>query len=111
MQVQKTNILKDIKYFIIAWNNKFMYDRFYRQKYNIAFNSPQHRALSPIDMFIDIMEERLIEKHFKDSERQKQLMKEYKENGEFLIDLDVSLTDEEKDDMFDKIMQGIKKSS
>lgn len=88
-----------------------MYDRFYRQKYNIAFNSPQHRALSPIDMFIDIMEDRLIEKHFKDKDKQKELMKDYKETGEFLIDLDVVLTDEEKDDMFDKIMQGIKKSS
>lgn len=110
MQVQKNNILKDIKLFIISWNNKFVYDRLYRQKYNIAFNSQQHRSLSPLDMFIDIMEDKLIEKYFKEREKQELLLKEYKETGEFLVDLDANLTQEQKDDMFDKIMQGIKKS-
>jgi hypothetical protein len=111
MEQQKSEILNDIRTFIIVWNNKFIYDRMYRQKYNIAFNSPQHRALSPIDIFIDIMEDKLVQRHFDKKVKRDELLKDYKNTGEFLLDKDTNMTEDEKEDMFEKIMQGIKKSS
>ena len=111
MDQQTNNILKDIKLFIISWNNKFVYDKLYRQKYNIAFNSPQHRSLSPIDMFIDIMEDKLIKKYYDDKLKQDELLKQYKETGDLFIELDDKLTEEQKEDMFSKIMKGIKDSN
>lgn len=43
------------------WNSKFPHDRKYRLKYNIGFNSPQHRELNPIDIYMDIAEDHLFE--------------------------------------------------
>lgn len=107
----QSNILNDIKSFIISWNNKFTYDKLYRQKYNIAFNSQQHRSLSPIDIFIDIMEDKLIKKQFEDQLNREKLLKDYKDTGLFLIDVEEKLSEEEKEDMFSSIMKGIKDAS
>lgn len=46
---------------LILWNNKFRYDYWYRKKYNIAFNSEEHRAINPIDVKMNYVEENLME--------------------------------------------------
>lgn len=50
---QKENIEK----FIVNWNATFPIDRWYRKKYNIKFNSKEHRELDLMDMYFEYMEE------------------------------------------------------
>lgn len=47
---------KNIQEFVINWNNQIPIDRWYRQKYNIPFNSITHKSTNIIDMFIDFYE-------------------------------------------------------
>jgi hypothetical protein len=51
----------DKRTFIINWNKKFSKDLWYRRKYNIRFNSKEHRELSPLDIAIEYEEYMLIE--------------------------------------------------
>ena len=50
-----------IKDYIIRWNYRFPFDRIWRKKYNVAFNSFDHRESSFLDQFIDIKEDELFE--------------------------------------------------
>lgn len=65
--------------FIISWNNSFPLDKWFRKKYNLAFNSEAHRAANPIDIFFEWREEQLFEEfesnHTKDKEKQLQYEK------------------------------------
>ena len=49
------------KKFIILWNNRFPIDRWWRQRHNVAFNSPVHRDSCLIDMYWEFVEEKLSE--------------------------------------------------
>lgn len=75
--------MKDL---IIKWNNLFPFDRYFRKKYNIAFGSPEHRALNQIDMYIDIMEDKFFNKYFKEIEEKQKDRKDYEKTGNFLKD-------------------------
>ena len=46
-----------IKEMMIKWNNRFPLDHWYRKKYNIAFNSPEHREVNQIDIYWEWLEE------------------------------------------------------
>jgi hypothetical protein len=48
---------KDIRNFIISWDSRFPIDRWWRKKYNIAFNSHSHRESSFIDQLIEYEED------------------------------------------------------
>lgn len=48
---------------IIKWNNLYPIDRWWRQKHNVAFNSPEHREISFLDQLFEFKEEQLFEKH------------------------------------------------
>ena len=48
--------------FVHYWNFNYPVDRWYRRKYNLAFNSPQHRRISVIDVAIDFLEDKEYEK-------------------------------------------------
>ena len=50
-----------VRDFIIDWNIRFPIDRRWRKKFNIAFNSPQHRESCFLDQLIDIEEDNLFE--------------------------------------------------
>lgn len=45
------------KDFVVKWNNTFVYDKWYRMKYNIPFNSEHHRQQSQIDIYFEYLEE------------------------------------------------------
>ena len=110
IQKKKNNIgVKALKAFIISWNNKFPCDKAFRRKYNIPFNSSQHREWSQIDIFVEILEDKLIEKQYEEFQRRNELLEDYRKTGEYLIDIEDQMSDEEKDDVFDKLMAGIKK--
>lgn len=51
--------------FIRLWNIALPIDRWYRKKYNLRFNSEEHRGLSFEDMMFEYREEMLFNKKFK----------------------------------------------
>jgi hypothetical protein len=51
----------DIKKYIIDFNIRFPYDRWWRKKYTIAFNSPLHRESNFIDQLIEYEEDQLFQ--------------------------------------------------
>lgn len=82
------------------WNNQFPLDRSHRKKYNIAFNSPQHREMSQIDIYLEWLENAMfteltnsIERDLEDQELLKKGMWLRKDE----------LNSEEESDLFDKI--------
>ena len=68
---------KTIDSAIILWNNTFPCDRHYRKKYNIPYNSVQHREISQIDIFLDIYEDKIFKKHIEKTIKTKELELEY----------------------------------
>jgi hypothetical protein len=54
--------------FIVEWNNKYPYDRWWRSKYNIPFGSNQHKETNFISMKIEYQEDLLFQKIKKEIE-------------------------------------------
>jgi hypothetical protein len=52
----------DFKNFIIEWNTKYQFDRWWRKKYNVAFGCEAHMNMSHIWMIIEYREEKFFEK-------------------------------------------------
>jgi hypothetical protein len=90
-----------IKRFLISWNTRFRFDRVYRKKYNIRFNSKEHREINQIDIFLELQEERLFKNMFVESNNDKKSLKEYKDTGIFLRE---SRSEDEEVD-FEKLME------
>lgn len=51
----------DVRNQVIDWNVKFPYDRLWRKKYNIPYNSAVHREICFLDQIVDIEEDRFFE--------------------------------------------------
>ena len=47
---------------IFEWSSRFRYDRLWRKKYNIPFGSKQHLEANQIDIYLDILEDKLAER-------------------------------------------------
>lgn len=60
---------------IVVWSNKFPLDRWWRLKYNIPYNSFEHREISQVDIFFEWYEEQL----FIELEQESKLLKEKEE--------------------------------
>ena len=87
--------------FLIWWNNSFPYDRIWRKKYGIAFNSSTHREINQIDVYLDALEDKLYQEHIETQNNKLNALEHYRNTGEFLIQTDV---DEVKaSDIFDKL--------
>lgn len=92
---------KNMRELIVTWNNRFPLDYWYRKKYNLRFNSPEHRNVSFIDMHFDFLEERMMDQQIKDAEKQQQKLKEFKETGLFIQPEEVP--DKESEELFNDI--------
>jgi len=57
----------------------------YRKKYNIAFNSKQHRNLTPLDIAIQIREDEMIEKEMTQIQKYEERNKVYEQDGKILV--------------------------
>ena len=93
-------MVNEAKSFLIGWNNTFPLDRWYRKRYNIPFNSEQHKNASQIDIYLEWLEEEVYEEHevsMKERERKKALFTK----GEWLTKPE--LPEEETDELWDKI--------
>lgn len=92
--------------FIINWNLRFKYDRKFRKKYNIPFGSEEHLKLNQIDIYIDLLEDRLFEKLEKEFVDNKNNSEEMKKTGKFLKEQ--VLSQDQEDSLFDKIRKSLK---
>lgn len=85
---------------LIEWNNTFPFDRLYRQKYKIGFGSPEHRELCQIDIYFDVLEDRLFDEYI-DEQRELMKMKEDYTAGKLIRDNAKTAVDEKLEDIFD----------
>jgi hypothetical protein len=90
---------KTIDSAIILWNNTFPCDRYYRKKYNIPYNSIQHREISQIDVFFDVYEDKIFKQHSKKVAEAKEIEKEYS-RGNLLNSKSINEIDK---DIFDNL--------
>lgn len=92
---------KTIRNFVEWWNSNFPLDVWYRDRFRLRFNSPEHRQTSLLDMRFDF-EEALLEvdsrKHRKDKIKKDQL---YKMTGKWLGEREVSSS--KIDEAFDNL--------
>lgn len=88
-----------IKSLVLEWNNSHPFDLWFRKKYNIPFNSPQHRAMSSIDIAFEYQEEQII-KGVIIEEKRLEKEKEELSNGASLFK---ERDDKDFEDLFDNI--------
>lgn len=67
--------------FVTTWNNKFPLDRWLRKKYNIRFNSPEHRDTNLIDALFEYKEEKLYSQAQKHVSEQLLKIEKFKKEG------------------------------
>lgn len=70
-----------VKDSIIVWNNLFPYDRLYRKKYKIPYNSLEHRNICQIDVFFDIIEDRIFDKYYEKNKQKIENEEKYYSKG------------------------------
>ncbi len=78
--------------FIVTWNNNFPLDRVYRRKYNIPFNSQQHKNLCQIDVLLDLLEDDLFKDYYQEQLERQSKLKQYQDTGRFFV---ITAADEE----------------
>lgn len=62
--------LEELDRFIIKWNNNFPLDRWWRQKHNIGFLSPEHLQISFINQLLEYREDLLYKKSFEEKNKE-----------------------------------------
>jgi hypothetical protein len=93
-------ITSGIEQTILKWNSRFRYDRFFRKKYGIRFNSQEHREINQIDIFFELFEDRFFEKILEDKKKYEEGTKSYKATGLFLNE---SQDDNDDEAIFEKL--------
>lgn len=89
----------DFRSFIIRWNNNHPLDKKFREKYNIAFNSEEHRKINQIDILLEYIEDQLYDDSRKEIEIQLKEEDEYKKGNWIKNNLDK----QDEIDLFDRI--------
>ena len=95
----------DLKLFVVEWNNRYPLDRWLRKKYNLRFNSQEHRKSNLLDAYFEFLEESAFDNAKKNLNEERQKEERYKQNGWLqertvkfeeinLSDQDLSLFDE-----------------
>ena len=94
----KQPLRHDIESFIYKWNATYPIDRWWREKHKVAFNSPEHRVVSFLDIYIEWQEDKLIR------EAQELNLKnaEYK-SGDWLVERKEVLSIEDEIKEFEKM--------
>lgn len=97
----KESFVNALDNFIYFWH-QFPIDYWWRKKYNISFNSPQHRQMSLIDIYFEYREEMLIKEYRKKAEEEQ----DAKENEMLKINNDkevVKMTKKEIEEDYDNL--------
>lgn len=83
------------------WNGRWSYDLRYRMKYNIPFNSKDHRELDPYTIALQITEDDLVKSERERMKRVEQGEKLYFEDGKILIEREQN--EQEIQEVFDQL--------
>lgn len=84
-----------IKQFIIWWDSVFFIDFIYRKKFNIRFNSKEHRELNFIDIKIELEEDLFFNELKEEVIKRKESEDLYRVTGNWLNQSKVSISDEQ----------------
>jgi hypothetical protein len=94
-------MISQLRTFIARWDNENPLDRWFREKYKIAFNSPEHRRVSQLDILMEYLEDQMMSE-YEDRlklEAEKALLLE---KGTWITDRSVK-DDKDDDNLFSKI--------
>ena len=84
--------IEELKKFVVQWNNRFPYDRWWREKHNIPFLSEEHRKADFLSQMMEFYEDKM----YKDLQ-QKDPIPYIPNQGEFFKEIDTKeLTEEQK---------------
>lgn len=89
----------ELKTFMIRWSNDHPLDRGFREKYNISFNSPQHREINQFDILLEYIENALMQEYEERVEKDIK-NKELHDKGVWLSE---NVTEEENESFFDNL--------
>lgn len=94
------DVTKDLRTFIINWNNTFPLDRWWRDKYKIPFGSSAHLEANQIDIFIEYIEQKAYEDHRLQLLENDAKKERYKKDGWISVNDEVpEVSDEEFDNV------------
>lgn len=92
----------NLKEFIVHWNNTHKYDYWWRQKYNIPFNSPSHRTSNQFDIAFEYFEDKAIQEEIIRREEEQKKKEEFKKTGQWIKE------QEEDKEKADRLFNSIK---
>lgn len=84
------------KEFLLRWNEAFPLDHWWREKYNVPFNSPKHRAVSYVDIYYDWLEQNMYDQYLEQEKQSIEKLANYNKTGKWL-----SSNTQEKQKMYD----------
>ena len=84
---------------MIRWSNDHPLDRGFREKYNIPFNSPQHREINQFDILLEYIENVLMQEYEERVESDVKNRELYNKG----IWLNENVTEEENESFFDNL--------
>jgi hypothetical protein len=67
--------------FVLRWNVTYPLDRWLRKKYNIRFNSKEHRETNLVDAYFEYIEEKTYNQLEKEISLKKEKSNKYKKEG------------------------------
>lgn len=67
--------------FVLKWDNDWKRDFWWRKKYNVSFNSEQHRSANQLDIHFEYIEDNLIKEFFTEREEEKRREERFKKDG------------------------------
>lgn len=84
MEADKKISVEKLEQFILEWNARFKYDRLWRKKYNIPFGSKKHLEANQIDIYLDILEDKLADKIKLELEQKEIARQDFEKTGKIL---------------------------
>jgi len=97
----------NLKQFVIEWNLKNPLDRWWREKHKIAFNSKQHREITPVDIVFEFVEDKLYNKSVERETMNKKKLEDF-EKGKWIKEQEINK--EQENQLLDKLVDSFKLS-
>ena len=95
--------LANLQHYVLWWNSRFPYDRWWREKHKVAFMSPRHKEANFIHMKFEYEEDRFFRKLLIERNREDEKEDESFDGVERLLKRRINpstpLTDQEFDDI------------
>jgi len=88
---------------VISWNSKFPFDRRWRKKHQISFNSNRHREANQVDIYFDVFEDEILGSFADQISTNQKNLEKYRESGTFIDEFRSSLSQEEEDSLYENL--------